>query len=85
VQPHHGRLPWPVVNRHDIEPAGTFRCSTLGKKSLLRPNHDALLFSRYGKFRQRRQVSFYCAPSDSHERQRLLIVTDEIDFASDAA
>jgi hypothetical protein len=36
VQPHRGRLPRFVVDRHDVEPVGTFRRATLGKKPLRR-------------------------------------------------
>src|SRR5258708_35907050 len=85
VQPHHRRLPRAVIDCHYIKPAGTLANVTLRQKSLRRANHQVLLFPGYAKFRQRRQVLPDGARSDFHECQRLAIVTDEIDFALDAA
>ena len=55
------------------------------QKSLRRANHHVLFFAGNTKFRQRRQVFPEGARSDLHKCQRLAIVTDEIDFALNAA
>jgi len=85
VQPYHRRLPGAVINCHYIEPAGTLADVPFRQKSLRRANHHVLFFPGNTKFRQRRQVFPDGARSDLHKCQRLAIVTDEIDFALNAA
>src|SRR6266850_7131788 len=81
VQPYFRRLPWFVVDRYDVEPVGTLRRAALGKKSLRRANHDALLFPGHTKFRQRWRLLSDCARSNFHKGKCIAIVTDQIQFA----
>src|SRR4029077_19383525 len=85
VQPDDRRLPWTIIDCHHVKPARTFAYVTFGKKSLRGANHHVLLFPCNAKLRQRLQIIPDRARSDFHKCQRLAIVTDEVNFAFNAA
>ena len=81
VQPYDRRLPRPVVNRNNIEPARAFADAAFRKKALRRANYDVLCTPGNAELRQGGRVLSHSARTNLNKCEGLAVVADQVDFA----